>query len=98
MAGETKTSTLVQTRVERITDEPHAPILFFDAAPNYGFLSDIVNVTLTCMRFLPAEDSVIAKPVVVAHLRCGRETAIALRNAIDNALLIAAKPPEGSAN
>ena len=70
-------------------DVIHAPIIYFEAAPNFGNNNGIINVTLSAGRSIPAEDgSITTDAVVVAYLRCNAQAALHLRNAIDDALLL----------
>jgi hypothetical protein len=73
-------------------DVPHAPILYFEAAPNFGFHNGIVNVTLSVSRAMPTEDgqAVANDAVVVGYLKCNIPGALSLRKSIDDALLLAA--------
>jgi hypothetical protein len=68
----------------------HAPFLYFDHAPNFGFNQGIVNVTLEAFRFLSGSPTLTRDRVVVAHLRMSIPAAMSLRSALDGALLIAA--------
>jgi hypothetical protein len=80
-----------------VTDPGIAPYIFFEGAATFGFSNGIVNVTLAAGRHLLKEGTPISDVVAVAHLRCNVAAATDLRNALDSALLLAAKP-EGSAH
>jgi hypothetical protein len=78
-----------------VVDAPHAPIIYFDGAPNFGNNNGIVNVTLATSRHLGnAAGGVTSDVLAVAHLRCTVQAAINLRKAIDDALLLGA-PVDG---
>ena len=74
-------------------DDPHAPFIFFDGVPNSGAMEGVVTITLSAQAMLPSEDRsrVDVRHLAVAYLRCNRRAALALKQAIDNALLIGAR-------
>jgi hypothetical protein len=83
-----------------LTDPDHAPIIYFDGVGPYGHYNGIVHLTLGAYKHLPSgdgENDVLASQVATAFLRCNIEGALALKDAIDAALLMAA-PVEGEAN
>ncbi len=80
-----------------VTDPNHAPIIYFDGAPNFGNNNGVVNVTLAASRHMIQGDQIAFDVVAVAFLRCNVGAAIALREALDKALLIG-MPTEGNAN
>jgi hypothetical protein len=80
-----------------ITDTGIAPYIFFEGAPTFGFVNGIVNVTLAASRHLMKDGAPVSDFIVLAHLRCTAFAALDLRNALDNALLLAAKT-EGTAH
>lgn len=80
-----------------VIDPSHAPIIFFDGAPNFGNNEGIINITLAAGRHMINDDKIAFDAVAVAFLRCGIPAAIALRAAIDKALLIG-MPTQGGAN
>ena len=86
-----------QVRKVTITDAGIAPFLFFEGAPNFGFRSGVVNVTLVAARHIIKEGAASSDIVAVAYLRCTIPAAIELRNALDSALLLATKT-EGKTN
>lgn len=67
-----------------------APILYFDAAPTLGVANAIIEVDLSA-RFLNLykDGKVVGDSVCIAHLRCGIDAAVSLRQALDKALKIA---------
>lgn len=70
-----------------------APFLYFDGAPNFGFVADgIMNITLEAVRFTRGPEGVVRDRVVVAHLRMGATAAGNLRLAIDRCLAMMASP------
>jgi hypothetical protein len=73
-----------------VSDTPHAPFIFYEAAPAIGFTSGVVNVTLSANRTLVGPGgNIMNEQVVVAYLRGNIEAATDLRDAIDKALLLA---------
>ncbi len=80
-----------------VTDTGIAPYIFFEGAPNFGFANGIVNITLAATRHLIKDGAAFSDIVAVAHLRCNPIAALELRNALDSALLLAAKT-EGTAH
>lgn len=81
----------------KVSDPNGAPLIYFEGAPNAGHAQGIVSITLAAHRLLADGDRVNRDIVAVAFLRCNTQAAIELRNAIDKALLLAAKPV-GDAN
>lgn len=77
------------------------PVIYFDGAPGLSHLNGIIGVTLTVTGNVPTADrSVTSVAAVVAHLKCNIPAAIALREALNSALLLAepVDNPEGKAN
>jgi hypothetical protein len=74
-----------------VTDTGLAPYIFFEGAPNFGFANGVVNVTLAAGRHLLKEGVAVTDFVAVGYLRCNAVAAAELRNALDSALLLAAK-------
>jgi hypothetical protein len=74
-----------------------APMLYFDDAPAFGHANGIIKIALEATR-LHANDTgeVIADRVLVAQLLMNRSAALALKAALDGALLLSA-PPESEA-
>ena len=76
-------------------------VVYFEHAPSLSHLNGIIGVTLTVGGNVPTADGGIVQcAAVVAHLKCNIPAAIALRAALDNALLLAqpVEKPEGKAN
>ena len=74
-----------------ISDAPHAPFIFFEHAPVFGFTNGVVNITLSANRTYAGPDgAIVNEQIVVAYLRGNIPAALSLRQAIDNALLLAA--------
>jgi hypothetical protein len=77
----------------------HAPFIFYENAPAFGFTNGIINITLSANRTIVGEGgAVINEQVVVAHLRGNVPAALSLRAALDNALLLAAPTGQGQAS
>lgn len=76
---------------------PDAPILYFDGAPNFGYINGICNVTLESLIFTSGVNGIVTERVVVAHLRMGLTAANALRQSLEGALLLA-QPASGTTN
>ena len=82
-----------------ISDTPHAPFIFYENAPAFGVMNGVVNITLSAHRaYAGLDGAIINEQVVVAYLRGNIPAALSLRQAIDNALLLAAPTGEGKAN
>ena len=82
-----------------VADVPHAPFIYFEIAPTLGHLNGVINVTLTAGRAYPGKDGTITnEQVVVAYLRGNVPAFMSLRQAIDDAMLLAAPTQEGKAN
>jgi hypothetical protein len=75
----------------------HAPFLYFDGAPTFGFSAGIVSITLEALRFMSVGPQVTRDRVIVAHLRMSLPAAQSLKEAIDGALLMA-RPAAGSSD
>ena len=74
-----------------VSDAPHAPFIFYEGAPAFGFTNGVVNVTLSANRTYGGPGGVaVNEQIVVAYLRGNVPAALSLRRAIDNALLLAA--------
>jgi hypothetical protein len=57
----------------------------------FGFTNGVINITLSANRtYAGPEGAVVNEQVVVAYLRGNIPAALSLRQAIDNALLLAA--------
>jgi hypothetical protein len=77
----------------RLADTPHAPFIFYENAPLFGFTNGIVNVTLSAFHTWSGPNGIVNEQVAVAHLRGNVQAAMSLRNAIEQALLLAAPTP-----
>ena len=72
----------------------HAPFLYFENAPAFGYANGILRVTLTAFRDLPLSPTAVGSDIaIVAHLRMNIPAAQALKAAIDGALLLASPTP-----
>ncbi len=78
-----------------VKDIVHAPIIYFESAPNFGNANGIVNVTLAVDRHMPDGTQIASDTIAVASLRCNVQAAIELRNALDRALLLAPSTEAG---
>jgi hypothetical protein len=77
------------------------PIVYFDGVPALSHLNGIIGITLTVTGGVPtADEGVTNCAAVVAFLKCNIPAAVALKGAIESALLLAApvEKPEGKAN
>jgi hypothetical protein len=82
-----------------ISDIPHAPFIFYEAAPVAGHINGVINITLSASRtYIGPDGTPKTDHVVVAYLRGNVQAAVSLREAINNALLLAAPTAEGKAN
>jgi hypothetical protein len=73
------------------TDVWHAPFIFFENAPVFGYTNGVINITLSANRATVGDGgTVINEQVTVAYLRGNVSAAISLRAALDSALLLAA--------
>lgn len=80
-----------------VTDTLHAPVIYFEIAPNFGCNNGIVNVTLAVGRHLANDKGgVDVDAVAAAFLRCNIPAAIDLRNALNSALLLGTPAAGGS--
>jgi hypothetical protein len=82
-----------------INDVPHAQFIFYEAAPVAGYINGVINITLSAGRtYIGPDGTPKTDHVVVAYLRGNVQAAIGLREAINNALLLAAPTTDGKAN
>ena len=82
-----------------VSDLPHAPFIFYEAAPASGVTNGVVNITLSAHRtYGGAGGAIVNEQVVVAYLRRNVPAALNLRKAIDKALLLAAPTPQDKAS
>jgi hypothetical protein len=73
-----------------VSDVPHAPFIFYEAAPAFGVTNGVVNITLSAHRVWAEADGIKGEQVVTAYLRGNIQAAISLRDAINKVLLLAA--------
>ena len=82
-----------------VSDAPHAPFIYFEVAPGFGFANGVVNITLSANRSYVGKDgTVVNEQVVMAYLRGNVVAARSLKQAIESALLLAAPTGEGKSN
>ena len=75
----------------------HAPFLYFDNAPVFGCFDGVVRITLEAVRTMPTPGQTVSTDrVIVAHLRMSIPAALALKAAIEGALLLAAPTTAGA--
>ena len=68
----------------------HAPFLYFENAPAFGHLNGVIRITLEASRDVPTPGQTLSSDrVIVAHLRMNIPAALALKAAIEGALLLA---------
>ena len=82
--------------VIKISDVPHSPFIFYEAAAAFGVNNGVINVTLAANRTWVGQDGIVNDQVVTAYLRGNIPAAMSLRAAIDAALLLAAPTPDGT--
>ncbi len=74
-----------------------APMVYFDDAPAFGHANGIIKIALEATRLHGNQNGeVAADRVLVAQLLMNRQAALALKAALDGALLLSA-PPESEA-
>jgi hypothetical protein len=56
-------------KILRLADTPHAPFIYYENAPIFGFTNGIVNVTLSAFHTWAGPDGIVNEQVAVAHLR-----------------------------
>ena len=83
-----------------VVDGVHAPFIYFEEAPALGSSNGLIRVTLSAPDATLVGGVVSSRQVVTAYLRTNIQGALALRNAIDAALLMASpvENPDGPAN
>lgn len=77
------------------------PVLYFDASPCVSHLNGIIGISLTVTGYVPTETGGVSlAAAVVAMLKCNIPAALSLRDALNQALLLAApvEKPEGQAH
>jgi hypothetical protein len=77
-----------------ILDVPHAPFIFFENAPTFGVTGGVVSVSLSASRSQVGTNGIENDLVIVAYLRGNIPAMMSLRQAIDQAMLLAA-PAQG---
>jgi hypothetical protein len=78
--------------IPKISGAPHAPIVFFDEAPVFNNYNGIIGITLCTNITMPdGAGGLTNEMAAVAFLRCNIQAAVALRNALDSALLLGAQ-------
>lgn len=83
----------------KFTGSATAPVVFFDSAPSFGHHQGVFQCTLSSGRYVPGSGvEAELEQVIVCHLRCDFQAAIALKNAIESALLLASQTESKSAN
>src|SRR6266446_5276027 len=65
-----------------------APFIYFDGVPTYGVNAGAIQLELAANVLLPDGKGVKIDVVITAHLRCSPVAAVALREAINQALAI----------
>lgn len=79
-----------------VADVPHAPLVYFEEAPNFGNCNGVIHITLATYRHIPdGKGGITTDLVVEASLRSNVPAMLTLRKAIDDALLLAAPPGDG---
>lgn len=77
------------------------PILYFEHVPSLSHMNGIIGVTLAVGGNVPTGDGKVATCIsIAAFLKCNIPAAMALRDALSSALLLAqpVENPEGKAN
>ena len=96
MADTKPTETETASSGYAVKDTMHAPVLYFEGAPNFGCNNGIINVTIAVSRHLAnGKGGVDADVVAAAFLKCSIPAAVDLRAALDKALLLGAPPADG---
>lgn len=79
-----------------VCDVLHAPLLYFEEVPNFGNCNSVLHITLATYRHIPNNKGGVTTDLVVeASLRCNMQAALALRKALDDALLLGAPAGDG---
>ena len=74
---------------EQLLNASDAPIIFFEGISTFSNNNGIVGLMLVAGLTLPTDDGgTVGKVSAVAHLRCSIAVAVALRDALDRALLL----------
>ena len=96
MADETSSSPPIPQLAEIST--ALAPVIYFDAAPTFGFNNGICSVSLEAFTFVNAGGVLRAERRVVAHLRMTPTGYESLKGALDGIVLSAVIPPSETVN
>lgn len=86
-----------KSAVRQVSDPYQVPVTFVNAIESIGTINGVVNVTLSVARFMPDGAHVTPDIVIASRLRFDLQTALAMRDAINTQLALAAAP-EGKAN
>jgi hypothetical protein len=79
------------------TASAHAPFLYFETAPIFGYQNGVIRITLEATRDMPGPaGEVTSDRAIVAHLRMNIPAALSLKSAIEGALLLAMPSPTAS--
>jgi hypothetical protein len=82
-----------------VSDAHCAPFIFFENVAAFGHTNGVISLTLSANRTLIGSNgTVINKQIITAHLRGNIPAAIALRDALNQALLLATPVAEGKPN
>jgi len=77
----------------------HAPFLYFEEVPAFGHVNGVIRVTLEAVRLYSVTPGELTTDrVLVAHLRMNVRAALALKAALEGALLLAAPPSSEAKN
>ena len=100
MSETTSVKPLAENTGMTVVDGIHAPFIYFEEAPALGYINGLIRVTLSAPDATLISGVVTAKQVVTAYLRTNVQGALALRDAINAALLLAqpVEKPDGPAN
>ena len=70
-----------------VADSPHAPFIYYEAAPAVGIDFGVIQITLSAHRLLiGSRNETIVEPIAVAHLRGTHNATRLLRDALNTAL------------
>lgn len=86
--------TEVDPQTLSVSDDPGAPVVYFDGAAGYGVRNGVVGVTLAMDRYGLVDGKAHRQVVSVGHLRCSVAAAKSLVQVLQKALLLA-EPPKG---
>jgi hypothetical protein len=91
-----KTSPPEAPKIE-IRNPENGPLIFFDSVPAFGFYNGVVHASLGSMRYFSEDGELKSFDVMAGYLRTNLPGAMALREALDKAILLA-QPTEGGEN